>query len=261
MAKKRPTSNKKKAAKKAVKRQTTAAKSKSRYAAKAKAKSTDHKWKLTSKNKILTKIMAVAHTYIYNVLLSFGKCYQNDSGFTRVDATRPMSCCVTPEDLELAEACSGNFCAVARVLARSFGSTITAAIVGYRITIVVDDRTKTAVRFRTPDSLRKAIVHFDETKQVRGRGEWLFTRMQFELKPLPKGYFHSDPDTDGLCGRWHKVRNSGGKQSKLRKLTPEFTPRRIEGIDKVLDKMSCGLYSVATRSKTPLHEAAPVIAV
>lgn len=274
MAKKRSSPKTKKAIRKAATRKNKAGKKSgkpSRKAAKATvnltkgAKKDASKWRPVSRKSFFGRTMVIAHMYIYRTLLAFGKIYQNDSGYTRVDATKSLSCCVTADDMRLAEACDGNFCVVARVLARALGDTITSALVGYRITILVDKRTKTAVRFKTPDALSAAIKHFDLTKELTGRGEWLFKRMQFELRPLPKNYFHHEPDKDGKKGRWHLVRLSGGKQSKLRvaaKIGEEnYKPRVIEGINGVFKSMSEGLYSVACRVKPQRHEAAPVIGV
>jgi hypothetical protein len=251
MAKKRPTNNQKKAAKKAVKRQTKAAKSKSRYAAKAKAKKTVSTGLLAK----AASVIAVAVHGVSDVLRSFGKVYENADGSTLVDATKPVGMVVTQDDINYAAACNGNGCVVGRLMARAFGDSISLAIVGYHITKVVDEDTQTVLRFMTPRALRNAIHKFDVTQKTTGKGVWDFPQRSFSLNPVSKSYKHRER------GHRHgERRNSGGKKSVFIPIG-EFKPRQIDNIRTVFNEMKCGLYSTAERQRIPTGDAQPVIAL
>lgn len=250
MAKKKPNNpNKKKVAKKVTKRKTKAAKSRSRYAAKAKK---------TTRTGLLVKaasVIAVAVHGVSDVLRSFGKVYENADGSTLVDATKPVGMVVTQDDINYAVACNGNGCVIGRLMARAFGDSITLAIVGYHITKVVDDRTNTILRFMTPRALRKAIHNFDVTKKTTGKGVWDFPQRSFSLNPVSQSYKHRER------GHRHgERRNSGGKKSDFIPMG-EFEPRVIDNINTVFNEMKCGLYSTAERQKIPTGDVQPVIAL
>jgi hypothetical protein len=176
--------------------------------------------------------------HVHNIFKFFGKAIKRANGVTLIDSKRSVPFVITDNDIRMASACKENNCVVAMALTRVFGDSATAFSVGYYITKVIDERTKTVLRFQTPSMLRNAIKKYDLSAELNnGKGQWHFDVKVGHLLPIPASYKHYERGN-----RWDKMKKNKkkGTQSVHRAIV-ETRPRIVRNVQSIYKSMIEGL--------------------
>lgn len=139
------------------------------------------------------------------------------------DATRPITFTIDRSHAKAATCRDPEACVIARALSATFGDLFQGVHVGATVTKVFNEGR--VIRYATPSSLRKGLLHFDET------GEWDLPDGEYKLlPPSPTMRLGARPN------RWkrvHEKKTSPGRDAFRGRAMPSRKVMRVETLQDV----------------------------